>query len=55
MLLNNIEDLSQAVEYAEIVNNPEVWSKMGNAYLGKSLVVEAIDSYIKAKDPAAYL
>lgn len=55
VLLNNIEDVARAADYAQKVNNPEVFVKLGNAYLDRSLVVEAIECYIKAKDQTQYL
>ena len=55
VLLNNIDDIARAAEYSQKVNIPEVWSKLGNAYLDRSLIVEAIDCYIKAKDHSTYL
>jgi len=53
VLLNNIEDIPRAAEFAEKAQLPEVWTKLGNSYLEnveKNQVVEAIEAYIKAKD-----
>jgi len=36
------------------VNKPEVWSEIGKAYLDQFLIKEAIDAFIKAKDPSMY-
>lgn len=54
VLLNNIEDVQRAAEYADKVNMPEVWSKLGHAYLNQYQVADAIESYIKAKDHSTY-
>merc|ERR1712117_229724 len=42
-------------EFAERCNEPAVWSQLGKAQLQQAMVKEAIDSYIKADDPSAYL
>ena len=55
VLLNNIESISRAAEFAEKTNLPEVWSKLAHAYLEKFQVSEAIDSYMKANDPTCYI
>jgi clathrin heavy chain len=55
VLLNNIESISRAAEFAEKTNLPEVWSKLAHAYLEKFQVSEAIDSYMKANDPTCYM
>lgn len=55
VLINNIEDIQRAAEYSQKVNNVEVWSKLANAYLDRSFISEAIESYIKAKDHSMYL
>lgn len=54
VLINNIDDIAKASEYAQKCQNPEVWSKLANAYLDRSFIVEAIDCYIKAKDHSMY-
>lgn len=48
--MDNIEDFSRASEFAEKVNNPEVWSRLGQAHLNQYQVVDAINCYLKAKD-----
>lgn len=53
--MNNIDDIARAAEYSQKINNPEVWTKLANAYLDRSLVSEAIDAYIRAKDHTMYL
>jgi clathrin heavy chain len=54
VLLEHIKNLDQAAEFAEKINNPEVWSKLGNALLNEDRVREAIDSFVKAKDSNLY-
>lgn len=36
-------------------NEPPVWSQLARAQLQQGLVKEAIDSFIKADDPSAYV
>ena len=55
MLIENIANLDRAYEFAERCNESAVWSQLAKAQLQQSLVKEAIDSYIKADDPAAYI
>merc|ERR1712066_1054588 len=45
----------RAYEFAERCNEPAVWSQLGKAQLQQKMVKEAIDSFIKADDPSAYL
>lgn len=47
--------MDRAYEFAERCNEPPVWSQLAKAQLQKGLVKEAIDSYIKADDPSAYM
>jgi len=54
VLLNNIESIPRAAEFAERINEPPVWSRLGNAYLISNQVSEAIESFLKAKDPSYY-
>lgn len=50
-----MKDLKRAYEFAERCNEPGVWSQLAKAQLQQGLVKEAIDSYIKADDPSAYM
>ena len=50
VLLHNIKDLTRAQEYAERVDIPDVWSKLGKAQLDGHSVQAAIDSYLRAAD-----
>ena len=41
--------------YFRRCNEPPVWSQLARAQLQQGLVKEAIDSFIKADDPSAYV
>ncbi|XP_032527086.1 clathrin heavy chain isoform X2 [Danaus plexippus] len=55
VLIDQVKDLQRAYEFAERCNEPGVWSQLAKAQLQQGLVKEAIDSYIKADDPSAYM
>ncbi|XP_018326651.1 clathrin heavy chain [Agrilus planipennis] len=55
VLIENVNNLDRAYEFAERCNEPPVWSQLAKAQLSQGLVKEAIDSYIKADDPSAYM
>lgn len=55
VLVDNIGNLDRAYEFANTIDQSPVWSKLGKAQLSKSLVHEAIESYLKAKDPSNYI
>lgn len=55
VLLDNLNSLDRAQEFAERCNEPEVYSLLGKAQLNHDVVKSAIDSYIKADDPTNYL
>lgn len=54
VLIENIQNLDRAYEFAERCNDPGVWSILGKAQLDQGMIKESIDSYIKADDPSAY-
>lgn len=56
VLLNCIDDVPRAVEFAEEMNpqQKEVWSILAGAQLKRHLVREAIVSYLKAEDATQY-
>ncbi|XP_046840150.1 clathrin heavy chain 1-like [Xenia sp. Carnegie-2017] len=54
VLIENVQNLDRAYEFAERCNEPDVWSLLAKAQLEQSLVKEAIDSFIKADDPSVY-
>ena len=47
VLIENVNNLDRAYEFAERCNEPAVWSQLAKAQLTQGLVKEAIDSYIK--------
>ncbi|XP_054155438.1 clathrin heavy chain 1-like isoform X3 [Oppia nitens] len=55
VLIEHIKNLDRAYEFAERCNEPAVWSQLAKAQLNENLVKEAIDSFIKAGDPTAYM
>lgn len=55
VLIDQIQNLDRAYEFAERCNEPAVWSQLAKAQLQQGLVKEAIDSFIKADDPSAYM
>lgn len=55
VLIEQVNNLDRAYEFAERCNEPAVWSQLARAQLNQGLVKEAIDSYIKADDPSAYI
>jgi len=50
VLIDNVGDVARAHEFAEKVNNNEIWSLLGNAHLNKYEDVPAIECYMKSKD-----
>ncbi|XP_065337629.1 clathrin heavy chain isoform X1 [Cloeon dipterum] len=55
VLIDHVSNLDRAYEFAERCNEPAVWSQLAKAQLQQGLVKEAIDSFIKADDPSAYM
>ncbi|XP_075542803.1 clathrin heavy chain [Dermacentor variabilis] len=55
VLIEHIQNLDRAYEFAERCNEPGVWSQLARAQLSQGMVKEAIDSFIKAGDHTAYL
>ncbi|KAJ8613811.1 hypothetical protein CTAYLR_004926 [Chrysophaeum taylorii] len=53
VLVDLVEDVDRANDYAERVNYPEVWSRLAKAQLDTA-VEAAIASYLKANDPSRY-
>lgn len=54
VLLDQIGDLERASEFADRINQPETYSKLGQAQLNQGQVSKAITSFIKANDPEFY-
>ncbi|KAF9413871.1 hypothetical protein BGZ94_000588, partial [Podila epigama] len=55
VLIEHIGSIDRAYEYAEKVDTPEVWSRLGKAQLDGLRIKESIDSYIRANDPSNYV
>jgi len=55
VLIEHVNNLDRAYEFAERCNEPGVWSQFARAQLNTGMVKEAIDSYIKADDPSSYM
>ena len=54
VLLNNIESIQRAQDYADKVNIPEVFARLGHSYLDKYMIAEAIECYLRAKSHQNY-
>lgn len=50
VLLDHLEDLDRAHEYATKMDEPGVWSELADAYLGAGRVADAIAAYLRAGD-----
>ncbi|KAL3856703.1 hypothetical protein ACJMK2_011426 [Sinanodonta woodiana] len=55
VLIEHVNNLDRAYEFAERCNDPAVWTQLGQAQINAGLVKEAIDSFIKADDPSQYM
>lgn len=55
VLVEYIVSIDRAQQYADKVDQPAVWSRLGKAQLDGLRVKDAIDSYIRAEDPSNYL
>ena len=51
VLLHDMNSLTRAVEFAEWCDRTEVWTLVGAAWLKKGDITEAVQSFIRAKDP----
>lgn len=54
VLVEHIVSIDRAQAYAEQVEIPQVWSAVAKAQLDGLRISDAIDSYIRAEDPANY-
>ncbi|CAD6903869.1 unnamed protein product [Tilletia controversa] len=54
VLVEHVVSIDRGVQYANKLNLPEVWSRLGKAQLDGLRVKDAIESYIKAEDPSNY-
>lgn len=54
VLLDNLEDMGRAVEFANYANQPPVWSLLAKAQLDLNMVKEAIQCFLKADDASVF-
>ncbi len=54
-MIEHVNNLDRAYEFAERCNEPGVWCSLAKAQLRDGMVKEAVDSFIKADDPNAYM
>lgn len=54
VLVDHVVSIDRAQEYAEQIDEPEVWSRVAKAQLDGLRVTDAIDSYIRAQDPSNF-
>ncbi|CAN6483932.1 unnamed protein product [Victoria cruziana] len=55
VLLDNIQSIDRAVEFAFRVDEDAVWSQVAKAQLREGLVSDAIESFIRAEDATEFL
>jgi clathrin heavy chain len=55
VLLEKLEDIERGASFAAITESPDVWVMLGKAQLKQLAVPEAIESFLKAKDPQCYV
>ena len=55
ILLHKQNNMKGASEFAEKISKPDVWTELGKAQLDQSMLREAIESFIKAENPQAYM
>ena len=54
VLVEHMVSIDRGFEYAQKINEPAVWSRLGKAQLDGLRIKDAIDSYIKAEDPSNF-
>ncbi|KAF8451494.1 armadillo-type protein [Terfezia claveryi] len=54
VLIEHIVSIDRAYAYADRVDLPEVWSRLGKAQLDGLRITDSIDSYIRANDPSNF-
>lgn len=54
VLIEHIVSIDRAYAYADRVDLPEVWSRLGKAQLDGLRITDSIDSYIRADDPSNF-
>mmetsp|Transcript_18442 Transcript_18442/g.51982 ORF Transcript_18442/g.51982 Transcript_18442/m.51982 type:complete len:1203 (-) Transcript_18442:1971-5579(-) len=55
VLIDYIADIERATEFAEKVDEPEVWSMLGKAQMNPTGIVASIAAFIKAADTTEYV
>jgi clathrin heavy chain len=55
VLIDHIKDLGRGKDFADKVNEPEVWSKLAKAQLDAGEVRDSVDSFIRANDHEFYI
>ncbi|CAL9160333.1 unnamed protein product [Musa hybrid cultivar] len=55
VLLDNIQSIERAVEFAFRVEEDDVWSQVAKAQLREGLVSDAVESFIRADDASQFL
>ncbi|KAL0060881.1 Clathrin heavy chain [Marasmius tenuissimus] len=54
VLVEHIVSIDRGLDYANKVDQPEVWSRLAKAQLDGLRIKDSIDSYIKAQDPSNF-
>lgn len=54
VLVEHMVSIDRGFAYANKINEPAVWSRLGKAQLDGLRIKDAIDSYIKAEDPSNF-
>lgn len=54
VIVEHIVSIDRGFQYANKLNKPEIWSRLGKAQLDGLRIKDAIDSYVKAEDPSNY-
>lgn len=54
VLLEHLEDIDRALDFAMKVDEKHVWSELGHAQLNHKIVNDAIISYLRAEDASKY-
>lgn len=48
VLLEKLDSIERAAEYAEKVNSPEVWTELAITYLNREQFADAVNAFIQA-------
>jgi clathrin heavy chain len=55
VLLDHMEDLDRAHEFATKIDEPGVWSELGNAYLESGQLGESVAAFIRSSDTSKWV